>query len=387
MFTVDEQTIFLGLTGSHAYGMAREGSDVDIRGACLVPRFVRDSPFKSFEQFKPEHQKGPWGGEGMPSFQAIERLKGHVTAGRSYTQQDEKLDLVIFSLHKMVGLAAKNNPNILELLFLDDRDVLFADKRWQRLIESRDIFLSRRCKHTYLGYAYKQLSRIQGHREWLLNPPKNPPTRAEFGLPEETVLPADVRNQIDEAITKIVRDWSVADGFEDILKGAFLDALMERMREFQCTVLACTDPELDEKSYLLAAQSAGVGKDVLYMLRQERRYRASRKNWQAFQKWQRERNVARAALEADYGYDTKHGTHLIRLMRTGLEILRDGKLNVRRSDAEELLFIRDGGLSYDDLMAQATTLRAQVEAANLASELPEEPNQGKIEELLLSLLE
>ena len=35
-FDPDPHTAFIGLMGSHAYGMAREGSDVDIRG-CVVP--------------------------------------------------------------------------------------------------------------------------------------------------------------------------------------------------------------------------------------------------------------------------------------------------------------------------------------------------------------
>jgi predicted nucleotidyltransferase len=306
-FDVDTHTIFLGVTGSHAYGMARAGSDVDVRGACIPPREVRDSHYKVFEQFLVQQQRGAWGPG--PAAQAIENILAHPTAGESYRQSDPVfrrangvVDLCIYSLAKLVALAANNNPNVLELLFLDERDVLYADAKWRRIVEHRDIFLSRKCKHTYLGYAHAQLKRIKGHREWLLNPPTTEPTRKDFDLPEESVLPADVRNQIDEVVKKIIGGWKVDDGL-DVLSGATLDVLMGRMREFHATLLACTDDMLDEKVYELGAASIGLSKDVLYAIRQERRYRAARKHWEQYQRWIRERNPARAELEAKYGFD------------------------------------------------------------------------------------
>jgi len=300
LFDVDLYTVFLGLTGSHAYGTARPGSDVDVRGACLVPGRVRESFYQTFEQFLSENQKGPWGDNAR---RAVEVVLRHPTAGPAYTDGGEVLDLCVYSIHKYVALAANANPNVLELLFLDDRDVLFTTPAWDRLREHRDLFLSKKCRHTYTGYAMSQLKRIKGHRAWLLNPPKAEPTRAEFGLPEESVLPADVRNQIDEAVSKIIRDWGVEDGLDEHIKGAPQDVLRERMADFQATVLNCTEDMLDERTYELAGASLGLTKDVLYAIKQERRYRAARKHWEQFKRWERDRNPARAELEAKHGYD------------------------------------------------------------------------------------
>ncbi len=216
-FDVDTTTIFLTVTGSHAYGMARAGSDVDVRGVCIPPAGVRESPFKHFEQFYPQRQIGAWG-EGA-SKQALATLQEHPTAGESYRFFDGVVDLCIYALSKYVFLAANANPNVLELLFIEDRDVLFTTSSWDLLRAHRSLFLSRKCKHTYLGYAHSQLKRILTHREWLLHPPKSEPLRKDFGLPEESVLPADVRNLIDEHVKKTVREWSVADGFDDVIKG------------------------------------------------------------------------------------------------------------------------------------------------------------------------
>ena len=54
------------------------------------------------------------------------------------------------------------------------------------------------------------------------------------------------------------------------------------------------------------------------------------KHWDSYQTWKTHRNPARAELERQHGYDTKHAMHLIRLMRMGLEVLETGDLGVRR---------------------------------------------------------
>ena len=381
-FDVDRHTIFLAVTGSHAYGMARPDSDVDIRGAAVPPRDLRESFFKTFEQHQSVHHAGSWG---PVSEVALERLKEHPTAGACYALGGET-DLCIFNLVKLVRLAANNNPNVLELLFIEDDDILHTSSEWQILRDVAPMFLSKKCKHTYTGYAMSQLKRIKGHRAWLIDHPKAEPTRKEFDLPEESVLPADVRNQINEAVLKIIRDWQVEDGLDDYITGAAQDTLRDRMSNFQATVLQCSEDMLEEKIYELGGASIGLSKDVLYAIKMERKYRAARKQWQQFQKWKTERNEKRAALEAEYGYDTKHASHLIRLLRTGLEILRDGKLQVRRPDAEELMAIRKGSHTYDDLMAEAESLQLAIDEAYKTSALPQSPPMEDIDQVLYGIL-
>ena len=388
-FDVDRHTIFLGLTGSHAYGMARPDSDVDIRGVCIPPRRVRESHHLEFEQLTVGDQQGAWG---PVSQKAIDVLLEHPTAAECYRRSDTfrrangHVDLCVYSIHKFVKLCAVNNPSFLEILFLPDEAVLHATDAWMQLREHRQMFLTKEARHRYVGYAMGQLDRIKRHRSWLLNPPKGAPTRKEFGLPEESVLPADVRNQIDEAVKKILRGWGVDDGLEDYLDGAVQDMLRMRMVEFQATLLRCEEAVMDEKVYALAGASLGLTKDVLYAIKQERKYRAARKNWTQFLKWKEERNPARAELEAKFGFDTKHASHLIRLLRTGLEILRDGTLTVWRGDAEELMAIRDGWLMYEELMESAECLQVEIREAAETCTLPDEIARKEIDELLYSIL-
>ncbi len=386
-FDVDAHTIFLGLSGSHAYGTARPGSDLDLRGCCVAPLDLRLSFRRHFEQVT-------WPSEvplGPRCRAALVRAAEHPSAGPSLAEQPEVPDLVIYDLAKLVGLCARQNPNTLELLFVDPREILFTTPTWERLRAERRSFLSQKVRHTFSGYARGQLDRIRRHRQWLLSPPNHAPTRAEFGLPEQSVISADERNQIEEAITKVLRAWSVDEGID--LPAAERDVLRERMREFWTTCmqapgleLVAESPDLDLALADRAGASLGLGSAVLKTLRQERRYRSSRQHWEQFLRWQRERNPARAALEAKHGYDTKHGMHLIRLLRMGVEILASGDLRVRRDDAEELLAIRAGALDYDALLEQADALEQAMRDALPSTPLPVEVDEPALDRLLVELI-
>lgn len=87
--------------------------------------------------------------------------------------------------------------------------------------------------------------------------------------------------------------------------------------------------------------------------------------------------------------NSKHASHLVRLLRMAKEILSSGQVIVKRPDADELLAIRNGEWTFDRLMEWAT--RANEELTNLyetgESPLPKKPNQEKLDELCVSLVE
>jgi hypothetical protein len=119
----------------------------------------------------------------------------------------------------------------------------------------------------------------------------------------------------------------------------------------------------------------------------EHGYRAALRHWNQYQEWLRNRNPARAELEARYGYDTKHAMHLLRLLRMGEEILADGTVRVFRPDAEWLLSVRHGALNYEQVLTLAAEHRARLDRLIATSPLPEEPDVRAANELLISLQE
>jgi predicted nucleotidyltransferase len=111
--------------GSHAFGLADEGSDDDLRGIYMPPARLHWSLYKLPEQLE--------------------------FAG-------DNPDEVYWELEKFLKLALKANPNVLELLWTPD--VLHADAIAQRLREERGGFLSRHLFKTYSGYVLSQFRRM-----------------------------------------------------------------------------------------------------------------------------------------------------------------------------------------------------------------------------------
>ncbi len=373
MFALDARTIFVTLAGSQAHGTARAGSDIDVRGVCIAPLRVRLALFSRFEQYE-----GPI--EGPLREAVLPRLRSHPTAGHG---SSDKIECAVFDIAKFIGLCAAANPNTLEILFADPVDWLLDSPAWRRLYEQRHRFLTRRVQQTYLGYAMAQLKRIKTHRSWLLHPPARKPSRQDFGLPAAGTLNRDDRDRLEQSVADKVRSY----GLETLdMPKATRIAVQERMVSFWMDVLSTSEEEIEGRLRAVATKTLGLPPEVVSTLNAERRYRAAMKHWESYQTWKSERNPARAELERRHGYDTKHAMHLIRLMRMGLEVLRTGDLIVRRPDADELTAIRDGALSFEDLLAAAAALREQMAHAAEQSHLPADVDRERVEELAFELM-
>ena len=69
-------------------------------------------------------------------------------------------DCVYYEFLKLVGLLEKGNPNVLSLLWLDDRYVIAKTSMWDAFVEHRDAFSSKSVYHSFVGYAHGQLHRM-----------------------------------------------------------------------------------------------------------------------------------------------------------------------------------------------------------------------------------
>jgi len=343
---LSERTILYGYGGSHAYGMATEASDIDIRGIAVPPP-------EYFFGFANTFNQTEW----------------------KYGDDPCRTDVCIYSLHKFAKLCADANPNILELLWLDPEDVIYATAQYDLLRQIRDLFLSKKARYTFSGYAVSQLKRIQRHRKWLLDPPKAPPTRADYGLPEHTLLPKEHLAAATAAVQKKLDEWELdLDGIDAAKRQQIVSTLTEQHLSH------------DER-YRAAARMVGLDDNLVEVMGRERKYREAARHFQQYRDWQKNRNPARAALEAKHGYDTKHAAHLVRLLRMGAEIL-DGKgVLVRRPDAEELLQIRAGAWSYDQLIEYAAKADDALHAAYVRSDLPHAPDINRLDRLIIRLTE
>lgn len=382
-FDLKQHTILLTLAGSRAYGTHTEASDVDIKGVCIPPKPCYLG-LSRFEQADSPNEMNTFMGTLNPDLQAV--------------VMGSKLEGTVYELKKFVELALDANPNILDVLFCRDADVLMASTLGEELRAMGHLFISAKAKHTFSGYAMAQLKRIRHHRSWLLNPPQKKPTRADFGLPEQTLVPADHLAAISAAVQKQTDLWepnlaSLSMSDRVAVQGhisTFLEEFCAQLPEG----LVAEDDRIAGATWLAAARHVGVDDSLVYVLQKEREYAAAMRHWSQYQSWVKSRNSDRAALEARHGFDTKHGMHLVRLLRMGREILTTGQVHVWRGpggagDADELRAIRDGAWDYDHMVEWAEKEDSELNRIYKENSytLRKSPNRALVEQCVIRIIE
>lgn len=392
------RTLFLTAHGSHAYGTNLPTSDRDYKGFCVPPRQYFLGYAKRFEQAE---------------------FKGDP-------------DMVVYDIRKFFKLAADCNPSVIEVLFTDESDYQILHPLGATILAKRDLFISKKAKFTFSGYAVSQLKKIRSHKKWLANPPKAPPTREEFGLPERTVIPRDQLQAAQSMIRRQIEHWNVPiDELDDAARIAvqerFVEALALIEAGYKAQVVAqlwaekeklipeaWRQPPQDQMGLRSQYQNAswgyaqavgalekagganlertagtllGFSDNFLELLDKERAYKGRMEEWRSYQTWLETRNEKRSELERRWGYDTKHGMHLVRLMRMCGEILRGEGVKVKRPDAEELLAIRNGLWTYEELLDWAAKQEEYLEQLLVASPLPRSPPTSAIDALLIDVVE
>lgn len=95
----------------------------------------------------------------------------------------------------------------------------------------------------------------------------------------------------------------------------------------------------------------------------------------------------RKQLVDKFGYDTKNASHLIRILKMGIEFLVEGKLHVLREDSQQLLAIKLGEWTLEKVQDEANNLFKLAHESYIKSTLPTEPNYERANNLLIALTE
>lgn len=332
--------VYKCLAGSHAYGTNIPGSDTDTRGVFIAP---------------PEFT--------LSCFQSVEQV------------QSSEIDETIFELKKFLKLSAECNPNIIELLFTDDKNVLFIDPVFKKIRDNRHLFLSKKARHSFSGYAHSQLHRIKGHHKWIAKPqPAEHPRLGDYCkivTKNGSVItdPATIRDICQKSFAALTfgghqfRLFQSPEFFADKL-GVFTDD------EIQVRGIDVAEDVLDNKAEY-------IGFLILNMESFKKVY----SDWKHYWEWKKNRNPDRAKLEEQFMFDTKHAMHLVRLLKMSEEILEKGEVIVFRPDAQELLDIRNGKFNYQELLDWAEKSEQRLEAMYEKSTLQYSANYKAIDKL------
>ena len=305
-----DKIIFLTLGGSYAYGTNNDNSDVDIRGIAT-------------------------------------NSSRNILTGRDFEQVvDVPTDTTIYSFDKIVKLLCSCNPNTVEILGLKPEHYFLLTDAGKKLLDNRQLFLSKRAVYSFGGYAASQLRRL-----------------------ENFTARNTSQSQLEKHILKSIEHASVDfksryfDMPEDSIK-LYID---KSPRDDYDTEIFC---DVTLKHYPLRDHK-GMLNDMGTIIHQYAKM--GKRNSKAFQK----NKIA------------KHSMHLVRLYLMAFDILEKGEINTyREKDHDFLMDIRNG--KYLDDNQQPTKefyeivdeLEAKLDKLKDTTDLPDTPDMNKVMDLV-----
>jgi hypothetical protein len=339
----DQNLILLEcISGSKAYGLDVPGSDTDIKGVFLLPK----------EHFY----------------------------GLNYIPQvsDERNDTVYYELGRFIELLQKNNPNILELLATPADKVLICHPIMKAI--KTEMFLSKRCKDTFAGYAFTQIKKARGLNKKIVNP---------VARERKTVL--DFCYILFQQGAVHLSKWLEKQGASQSDCGLVNIA---NVKDVYGLYWQSGNPYA-YKGVIKKATASSVALSSIpkgetpaaYLYFNQDGYASYCKEYREYWNWVDKRNENRYENNLEHGknYDAKNMMHTFRLLDMAEEILRTGKVEVLRPNRDELLAVRRGQWNYEELLVQANEKMQAVERAYQQSQLPERPDIEGSTQLLVRL--
>lgn len=313
--------IFKALVGSHSYGTNVEGSDEDFKGV-----FIQDP---------------------------------RDIAEHGYTEQiDVSKDEVYYEIRRFLELCSTGNPTMLELLFTPPSCIVYKDALWEDVLVHKNMFLSKACRHSFGGYAVSQIKKAGG-LEKKMNWDKEKIVRKSVedfctvyslvhvgqyqskAIPLKSFLKEQEYAEKDCGLVKIehMRDCYLL--FCDDLSW-----LQNANHRFNSTIKTHNFRGISTEDANDVCVSEVPGyvnpKGILYFNRDA--YSIHCREYNSYESWLKHRNTQRYVDIEGHGQqiDGKNLLHCVRLIETGIEIAREGKINVMRPNANYLIEIRKG---------------------------------------------
>lgn len=419
------ELIVLNLAGSKLYGNSTHSSDTDYRGVFIASKDSKLGILGTVEQLE-----------------GVDVWKSLVAAGLDLIPTD---DIVIYELNRFIALAIDNNPNIMDTLCFDYNNpefTVYVNEKGKELIDNKHLLISSKLKFTFSGYAISQLQRIKSHGKWLTQFPDINDVLAEikeafnnsfidfnwicdnFGgqVAEKVTGETPQKNtklentltwiQFKDAVNESRKVLDLKELDFDMyrvprlidychpkdLKGKQLDLndlreTLQNTASFRTMspsmLVIYTDGKgiFSKEGNLKANDPETIGEFVCLLSIDQNRYKSDKDYINKLWEWKCNRNEKRSELEEKFGYDTKHASHLVRLMEGAKDILKTNTYNPTLT-GDRLQLVKDvraGKMSYDEILEYAEKLDLELNEEYKKSTLQKKPNTKLVNELVLRL--
>ena len=370
---LDFPVLYEVVAGSHAYGTNTPESDSDLRGIYFVP------PIHYAMLRQPLDQVG-----------------------------DDKHDIVYYNLRRIFELMMTANPNIIELLWIPQDCVReYYAPAMDILMANRHLFLTKRTYKSHAQYAKTQIGKAKGKNKRVNNPcPKDPPRKQDFCWFIDCVHFADIHSTYDKEGPKV---------FQRLLENNVMPCRPESIGQphLDGVLKTCHAAKLERidgvyRIYLYGDDAKGVFRGpyeqlvlesipiedewtrfVGLLIYNEQAYNKALKEWKEYWEWMKKRNPARWKDQecGKTSYDSKNMMHCVRLYMSCINIFENGAPKVRFEGEERdlLMKIRQGTLSYKEIMELVGELSTKMKVLCEKSLFPEEVDVGAAENLLIEI--
>lgn len=264
---------------------------------------------------------------------------------------DEDTDTVIYGFNKVVGLLLSCNPNTIELLGLKPEHYLYLSDIGRLLLDNRRLFLSQRAIQSFGGYADAQLRRLQN------------------ALARDTFPQTEKERHIFNSVRNAMHDFNHRYGrFENGSLELYIDKAV--------------NPELETEIFVNASMTHYPLRDYCGM-------------WNTMANVIRDyEKVGKRNKKKDDLHLNKHAMHLIRLFMMALDILEKGEINTYREKEHGLLmdirfgkYRKEDGVFHESFYEMLSDFEKKLHYAAEHTDLPEEPDMAKVQELVMAINE
>jgi len=323
---MSEKGIILEIkTGSQLYGTSTPESDTDYLGVFI------------------------------PTYEELLRKVGGIkemdlsikSKGEDGKNCKDAVDRKFYALRNFFNLAIGNNPNILEVLFVNESNLVYANEYGKMILNNRRLFPHKGLADRFIGYAKGQLHKM--------------------------VIKGDNLNQMVDIVSYLEEH---VDPKSVLVELMYDDSFMQMFSELKKITLGKInkDGSMDFTQNFMKIGDLNIPvsisiKDTIKRLK----VRISKVG-------------NRSDLVLKYGYDTKFAMHTVRLLTEAKMLLETGEIQYPLANSKFLLNIRNGEFNSAVIIAMTESLMREVDGLVPGSALRDKPNHTEVDMLFNTII-
>ncbi|MBF0565597.1 MAG: nucleotidyltransferase domain-containing protein [Nitrospirae bacterium] len=244
----------------------------------------------------------------------------------------DAIDRKFYEIRRFVKLACQNNPSFIEILFVNKENILFVNSFGRQLLDSKHLFPCKGAAHRFMNYAISQKHKMYIKRDNIIV------LRRAFDF-----FQREITNQA--TANKLLAEY----------RGINLEFITFYTNN--CTI--------GDLSFSLKVKIKDVAGKIQNRI---------------------DKFTNRVSIIDSMGFDGKFGSHLIRLMLEGLELLETGNIEFPLKDRNLLTDIKNGKYTLKEVVKISEELEKQITYAETISKLPDKPQYDEINSLLIKII-